>query len=131
MPLSPLPSTATTVNDATIGTVGSILPPPPSTTTAIAAIDDPHRHCHTVDNDNRQKPEVVDRHQWRQWRSLLMEAAVNGSHGNGVHCSWRSLSTEAAVGWRDNDAMALAIMASLTDGGSGDGGCHSELCSGG
>ncbi len=44
---------------AAIGTVGSIPLLLPSTTTPIAAVDDHHRGCHTVDNDNRQKPVVV------------------------------------------------------------------------
>jgi hypothetical protein len=53
------PSTAAKVNDAAIGNVGSIPPPLLSTTTAITAVDDRHRRCHTVDNDDRQKPAVV------------------------------------------------------------------------
>jgi hypothetical protein len=51
-----------------------------------------------------------------------MEAAVDGVCGNGgLHQLW-SLSTEVVVGWRDNDAMPLAAMASLANGGGGDGG---------
>jgi hypothetical protein len=44
---------------------------------------------------------------------------------------WQLLSTEAAVGWRDNDATALLTMASLADGGGSDGGGRRQLCSGG
>jgi hypothetical protein len=59
-PLLQLPSTATaTVNNATIGAISSIPPPPPSTMTAIAAVDNRHCRCHTVNDDNCQKP-VVD-----------------------------------------------------------------------
>ncbi len=58
-PLSPPPSTAATVNNAAIGTVGSIPPLPPLTTAAIAAIDDRHRRCHIVNNNNGQKPAVI------------------------------------------------------------------------
>ncbi len=36
---------------------------------------------------------------------------------------------EAALGWRDNDAMGLSTMASLADGGSGDGDGRRQLCS--
>jgi hypothetical protein len=66
MPLLLPPSTATTVDDAAIGAVGSITPPPPLATTAIATIEDCHRRCHTVNNDDRQKPAVVVHRQWRQ-----------------------------------------------------------------
>ncbi len=59
-----------------------------------------------------------------------MEAAVDGDHGDGGLCQRRSLSTEAVVGWRGNDAMELAAMGSLADGGSGDGGCRPQLSSG-
>ncbi len=59
-----------------------------------------------------------------------MEAAVNDGHSNGLCQQWLSL-TEAAVGWRDNDAMASVAMASLADGGGGNGGCCHQLCSGG
>ncbi len=55
----PLPSTAATVNDAAIEAVGSIPSSPPSTTTAIPAVNDHHCRCHTVDNDDRQKPAVT------------------------------------------------------------------------
>ncbi len=34
------------------------------------------------------------------------------------------------MGWRDNDAMASAAMASLADGGSGNDACCPQLCSG-
>jgi hypothetical protein len=52
-PLLPLPSTATSIDDATIGTAGSIPLLLPSMTTAIAAVYDHHCRCHTVDDDNR------------------------------------------------------------------------------
>ncbi len=39
--------------------------------------------------------------------------------------------TEAAVGLRDDDALASAAMASLADGGSSGGGHCRQLCSGG
>ncbi len=51
---------------------------------------------------------------------------VDGGRGNGGLCQQQLLSMEAAVGWRDDDAMAL-----VADGGGGDGGRHSQLCSGG
>jgi hypothetical protein len=122
MPSSPPPSATAKVSDAAIGAVGSIPPLPPSTMTAIAAVNDRHRRCHTVDNDDRQKPAVVVRRQRRQWRSSSTEAVVEGGRGNdGLRRRW-SPSTKAAVGWRDDDAMALATMASLADGGGGDGG---------
>jgi hypothetical protein len=81
-PSFPPPSTPATVDNAAIGAIGSIPPPPPSTTTAIAAINDCHCRCHTVDNDNRQKPAVIVCRQWQQWWSSSMEAAVDGGHGD-------------------------------------------------
>jgi hypothetical protein len=48
------PSTAATVDDAAICAVGSTLPLPPSTTNAIAAVNDRHCRCHTVNNNDRQ-----------------------------------------------------------------------------
>jgi hypothetical protein len=127
----PPPSTTATVNNAAIGALGSILPLPPSTTTTIAAVDDHHHRCHTVNNDDCQKPAIVVCCKRRQLRSLLTEAAVDGGHGNGGLCQRWSPSTETAVGWRDNDAMASTAMASLADGGSGNGGGHCHLCRGG
>ncbi len=38
--------------------------------------------------------------------------------------------TEVVVGWRDDDAMALATIALSADGGGGDGSRHRQLCSG-
>ncbi len=116
MPPLPLPSTAATIDNATISAVGSIPPLPPSTKTTIPTINDRHHRCHTVDNDARQKPVVVVHCQRRQRRSSLTEATVNGSHGNGSLCEWQSLLTEVEVGWRDDDAMTLAAMVSLADG---------------
>jgi hypothetical protein len=81
--IMPLPSTTATVNNATIGTVGSIPPPLPLTTTVIAAANDRHRRCHTVNNNNHQKPVVVVCHQRRQRLSLFMEVVVDGGRGNG------------------------------------------------
>jgi hypothetical protein len=130
-PLLLPPSTATTVNNATIGAVESIPLLPPSTTTAIAAVEDHHCCCHTVDNNNPQKPAVVVCHQWQQSRPLSMEAAVDGNHGNGGLCQRRLLLTEAAVGWRNDDTIALSTMASLANGGSGNGGGCRQLCSSG
>jgi hypothetical protein len=102
---------------------------PPLTMTAVAAINDHHRRCHTVDNNDRQKPAVVV-HCWRQQRQTsLTEAAVNGNRGNGGLCQQRSLSMVARVEWRDDDAMALLTMASSADGGSGNGGGRHQLCS--
>jgi hypothetical protein len=75
--------------------------------TDIAAVNDCHCCCHTVDNDNCQKPAVVVCHQWRQWQSLSMEAAVDGSRGNDGFCQRWLLLIKAAVGKRDNHAMAL------------------------
>jgi hypothetical protein len=51
-----------------------------------------------------------------------MDVAVDGVHGNGGLRQWWSSSTEAAVGWRGDDAMASLAMASLADGGGGNGG---------
>ncbi len=66
-----------------------------------------------------------------QWWSSLTEAVANGGHGNGGLCRQWSSSTKAAVGWRDNDAMALAAMASSANGGGGNGGRRCQLCIGG
>jgi hypothetical protein len=41
---------------------------------------------HTVNNDNHQKPAVVVCCQRWQWRSLLMEAVVNGGRVNDGLC---------------------------------------------
>ncbi len=95
--------------------------------TAIAAIDDRHCRCHTVDDNNHQKPAVIARYQCRQERSSSTEAAVYGSRGNGGLHQQQSL-LEGVLGWRDNDTMALAGMMSLANGGGGDGGCYSQLC---
>jgi hypothetical protein len=62
---------------------------------------------------------------------MSTEAVVDGDCGNDGLCQWRSLLMEAAVGWRDNDVMALSTMASLADGGGGNGGGHRQLCSSG
>jgi hypothetical protein len=48
-----LPSTIATVDDRAISAISSILLPPPSKMTAITAVDDHHRHCHTVDDDGK------------------------------------------------------------------------------
>jgi hypothetical protein len=87
-PLLLLPSFATIIDDAAIGAVGSIPLLPLSTTTAIAAIEDCHHRCHTVSNDDRQKPApaVVVCCQRPVWRSLITEAAVNGSRSDGGLC---------------------------------------------
>ncbi len=74
-PLSPLPSTAATVDDAAIGTVGSIPLPPPSIMTAIAAVNNCHFCCHTDDNNDCQKPAVM--------------FVIDG--GNGGHCQWKAV----------------------------------------
>jgi hypothetical protein len=50
--------------------------------------------------------------------------------GSRLH-PWRSLSTEAVVGWRDDVAMASAAMASSADDGGSNGNCHGQLFSGG
>ncbi len=131
MPSSLPPSTAATINDATIGAVSSIPPPLPLMTTAIATIDGCHCRCHTVISNDRQKPAVVVCCQRWQWRSLLMEAAVDGSRSNGGFGQWQSSVMEAAVGRRINDAMVLAAMMSSANGGSGNGSSHCQLCSGG
>jgi hypothetical protein len=96
-PSSLLPSTAATpINNTTISAIGSIPLPLLSTMTAIAAIDDLYCQCHTVNNKECQKPAVFVCHQWRQWQSLLMEAAVDGSHGDGDLCRQWSLLMEVA-----------------------------------
>jgi hypothetical protein len=56
-----------------------------------------------------------------------MEAAVDGSRDNGGLYQWKFLLMEAAVGWRGNDAIALAAMASLADDGSSNG-CNILNC---
>jgi hypothetical protein len=85
-PLLPLPSTAATIYNAAINAVGSIPLPPPLTTTAITAVDNPHCRCHTVNNNDRQKPADVVCHQRQQWQLLLMEAAVHGGCSDGGLC---------------------------------------------
>ncbi len=60
---------------------------------------------------------------------MLIKAAVDGGHGDGGPCQWPLLLTEAAVGWRDNDAMASGAIASLTNGGGGNGNRCFQLCS--
>jgi hypothetical protein len=59
-----------------------------------------------------------------------MEAAVDGGHSDGGLYQWRS-SLKAAVGWRDDDALASTVMASLANGGGSNGGHCCQLCSGG
>jgi hypothetical protein len=78
-PLSPPPSTAATVNDATINALGSIPLPLPSMMTTIAAVNDHHHRCHTVNDDDCQKSAVIFCHQGQQWRSLLTEAVVDAA----------------------------------------------------
>jgi hypothetical protein len=58
-----------------------------------------------------------------------MEAAVNGDHGNSGFHQRRLLLTEAALGWRDDDAMALSTTASSANGGGSNGGGCRQLCS--
>ncbi len=100
---------------------------PPSTMTAIAAANDHHCRCHTVD-DACQKPLVILCCWQQQRRSLSREVAVNGNRGNGGLYRQRSLSMEATVGWRDNDAIASSTMVSLADGGGSNGGGCWQLC---
>jgi hypothetical protein len=130
MPSLLSPSTATTVNDAAIEAAVSTQPLPPLTTTAIATVDDHHHHCYTVDNNKRQKPAVVVHCWWRQRQLSSTEAVVDGNHGNGGFCWLQLSSAEATVGWRDDDAMAFLTMASLADGGGGNGGHRHQLHSG-
>ncbi len=99
--------------------------------TAIATVDDHHCLFHTVDENDGQKPAVVVHHQWQQWRSSSMEAAADGGRSDDGLRQQQSLSMEGVVGWRDNDAIALATMASLADGGGGNGGRCCQLCNGG
>ncbi len=54
---------------------------------------------------------------------------VDGIRDDGGLHQWQLLSTEAAVGWRDDDAMALAVMVSSADGGGGNGGHLGQLFS--
>jgi hypothetical protein len=83
MPLLPPASTDATIDNAAISAIGSIPSPLPSTTTAIATINDRHCRCHTVNDDNCQKPENIVCHQRQLWQSLLTKTAVNGGRGNG------------------------------------------------
>jgi hypothetical protein len=131
MPSSLPPSTAATVNDAANGAVGSIPLLPALAMTAIATVNNHHCRCHTVDDDDRQKPAVFVCCQQRQRGSSSMEAAVNDNRSNEGLC-WRRLSSmAAAVEWTYNDAIALSTMASSADGGSGNGGGRHQLCSSG
>ncbi len=57
-----------------------------------------------------------------------MEAAVDGIRSDGGLRQWWLSSMEAAVGWRDNDAMALVAMAPSADG-EGSNGSHMVNCS--
>jgi hypothetical protein len=82
----PPPSTAATVDDAAIKAVGSIPLLPLSTTTTIATVEDHHCLCHTVNDNDHQKPAVVVHHCQRQRWSSSMEAAVNGNWGDGGLC---------------------------------------------
>jgi hypothetical protein len=66
-----------------------------------------------------------------KWWSLATEAVVDGGREDCGFCRQQSSSTEAAVGWRGNDTMALATMASLANSGSGDGSHHPQLFSSG
>ncbi len=59
-----------------------------------------------------------------------MEAVVDGGCSDDGPHQWQLLTMEAALGWRDDDTMALAMMVLLADGGSGNGGHHCQLCSG-
>jgi hypothetical protein len=61
----------------------------------------------------------------------MTEAAVIGSSSNGGLCRRWSPLMEEAVGLRDDDAMTLATIASLADGGVSDGGRRCQLCSAG
>jgi hypothetical protein len=96
-PSLPPPSTAATVDNATIGAIKSIPSLPPSTTTTIAAIDGHHCRCHTVNDNDRQKQAVIVCHRRRQRRSSLTEAAADGNLGNGGLYQRQSLLMEAAV----------------------------------
>jgi hypothetical protein len=106
--------------------------PPPLLwmTNAITTVIDRHHRYHTVNDNNRQEPTVIVCCQGQQWRSLLTEAAVNGGHGNGGLCQRQSSLAEAAVEWRDNDAMASVAIASLANGGASHGGHLCQLSSG-
>jgi hypothetical protein len=79
MPSLLLPSTTTTINDTTINAISSI--PPlllPSTLTTIAAVNDRHCHCRTVNN------------QW-WWQSLLTATAMaRGDVGKGGRVHMRA-----------------------------------------
>jgi hypothetical protein len=97
-PLLPPPSIAATADDAGIGAVCLIPLLPPLTTTAITAIDNRHHYCHTVNNDNHQKPAVIVCHQQQQWRSL-----VDGSGGQWRPRQWWSLSTAVVVDGGSNE----------------------------
>jgi hypothetical protein len=85
-PSLPPPSTAAKVDDTAIGPVSSIPPPPPSTMTTITALNDCHLRCHTVNNNNRQKPVVIGCCQRWQWQSSSTEVADDGGHGDGGLC---------------------------------------------
>jgi hypothetical protein len=94
MPLLPPPSTTAKVDKAAISAVGSIPLPPLATTTAIAAVGDHHCRCHTVDNNNRQKPAVMfvidsGNGSHRQWKRRLMAAAAMVIFVDSSHCGRR------------------------------------------
>jgi hypothetical protein len=77
MPSLPPPSTTATIDDATINAVGLIPPLLPSTMTAIATINDCRCPCHSIDNDNCQKPGNG---------GSSTKAVVNSSQSNGGLC---------------------------------------------
>jgi hypothetical protein len=72
---------AAAINHAVIGAVDSIPLPPPLKTAPITTVNDHHCRCHTVNDDDRQKPAVIVRHQRQQWRSAATQSMVNGSGG--------------------------------------------------
>jgi hypothetical protein len=91
MPLLLPPSTTASVYDAAIGAVGSIPPPLLLSTTTIAAVNNRHCRCHTVDNNNCQKPAVMfvikdsnGGHHQRKWQ-LMVAMAMADFVDSGCH----------------------------------------------
>jgi hypothetical protein len=68
--------------------------------TNTTANNDCYCRCHTVNNNDRQKPVAIGCRQRQQWQSLLMEAGVDGGRGNGGIHQWGLSLTEAVMGWR-------------------------------
>jgi hypothetical protein len=117
------PSTTASVYDAAIGAAGSIPPLLLMTTTAIAAVNNRHRRCHTVDNKNCQKPEVMfvikdSNGGHRQRKRQLMAATAMADFVNSGHRQqrrWWDGGTMTKWNWQQRHlwpmvAVAMAVI---------------------